>query len=76
MLLPLRSVGVSGDMRRCGYVLDLLAVVSRDGMTVDMFPFATADLLEISAVITNSVKGMGRMVYDVSSRPPAAIEWE
>ncbi len=76
VLLPLRSVGVSGDMRRYGYVLALRAVVSLDGMTADVFPFATTDLLGISAKITNSIKEIGRVVYDVSSKPPATIEWE
>jgi len=74
--LPLRSVGVSGDMRRYGYVLALRAVVSHDGMTADVFPFPSNDLLEISAKITNSIKEIGRVVYDVSSKPPATIEWE
>jgi GMP synthase (glutamine-hydrolysing) len=76
VLLPLRSVGVSGDMRRYGFVLALRAVVSLDGMTSDVFPFPTQDLLEISARITNSVKEVGRVVYDISSKPPATIEWE
>lgn len=76
VLLPIRSVGVSGDMRRYGYVLSLRAVVSLDGMTADVFPFPTQDLLEISARITNTVKDIGRVVYDISSKPPATIEWE
>jgi GMP synthase (glutamine-hydrolysing) len=76
VLLPLRSVGVSGDMRRYGFILALRAVVSLDGMTADVFPFPTQDLLEISARITNSVKEIGRVVYDISSKPPATIEWE
>jgi GMP synthase (glutamine-hydrolysing) len=76
VLLPLRSVGVSGDMRRYGYVLALRAVVSHDGMTADVFPFSSTDLLEISALITNSIKEIGRVVYDISSKPPATIEWE
>jgi GMP synthase (glutamine-hydrolysing) len=45
-------------------------------MTADVFPFPSGDLLEISAVITNSVKEVGRVVYDISSKPPATIEWE
>jgi GMP synthase (glutamine-hydrolysing) len=76
VLLPLRSVGVSGDMRRYGYVLALRAVISVDGMTADVFPFPAQDLLEISARITNSVKDIGRVAYDISSKPPATIEWE
>ncbi len=76
VLLPVRSVGVTGDAREYGYVLGLRAVVSRDGMTADVFDFPTKDLLEISAKITNTVKEIGRVVYDISSKPPATIEWE
>ncbi len=76
ILLPIRSVGVSGDTRRYGYVLALRAVVSKDGMTADVFPFPSLDLLEISARITNSIDAIGRVVYDISSKPPATIEWE
>jgi GMP synthase (glutamine-hydrolysing) len=76
VLLPVRSVGVAGDVRKYGWVLALRAVVSADGMTADVYPFPMKDLLEISTLITNSVKGVGRVTYDISSKPPATIEWE
>lgn len=76
VLLPVRSVGVTGDDRDYGYVLALRAVVSADGMTADVYDFPMKDLLEISALITNSVKEIGRVTYDISSKPPATIEWE
>jgi GMP synthase (glutamine-hydrolysing) len=76
VLLPIRSVGVSGDLRRYGHVLSLRAVASLDAITADVYPFAMADLLEISSLITNRVPGIGRVVYDISSKPPATIEWE
>jgi GMP synthase (glutamine-hydrolysing) len=76
VLLPVRSVGVAGDMRKYGWVLALRAITSADGMTADVYPFETKDLLEISTRITNSVKDIGRVTYDISSKPPATIEWE
>lgn len=76
VLLPIRSVGVAGDLREYGNVLALRAITSSDGMTADVYPFDTKDILEISSLITNSVRGIGRVVYDISSKPPATIEWE
>jgi GMP synthase (glutamine-hydrolysing) len=76
VLLPVRSVGVTGDSRKYGYVLSLRAVVSIDGMTADVYNFPFQDLMEISSLITNTVHDIGRVVYDVSSKPPATIEWE
>jgi GMP synthase (glutamine-hydrolysing) len=76
ILLPVRSVGVAGDVRKYGWVLALRAITSADGMTADVYPFETRDLLEISTRITNSVPEIGRVVYDISSKPPATIEWE
>ena len=76
VLLPLRTVGVTGDERHYGYVISLRAVVSFDGMTADVYPFDMKDLLEIANRITNTVSEAGRVVYDISSKPPATIEWE
>lgn len=76
ILLPVRSVGVTGDIRKYSWVLALRAINSTDGMSADVYPFETRDLLEISARITNTVPEIGRVVYDISSKPPATIEWE
>lgn len=76
VLLPVRSVGVAGDTRKYGKVLALRAITSKDGMTADVYPMNIKDLLEISSIITNTLPGIGRVVYDISSKPPATIEWE
>ncbi|MDR2536169.1 MAG: glutamine-hydrolyzing GMP synthase [Treponema sp.] len=76
VLLPIRSVGVAGDLRTYGWVLALRAITSADGMTAEVYPFPIKDLLEISTLITNTVKEIGRVTYDISSKPPATIEWE
>jgi GMP synthase (glutamine-hydrolysing) len=74
--LPIHSVGVMGDGRTYDNVIALRAVTSRDGMTADWFPFPPDVLARISNRISNEVAGVNRVVYDVSTKPPATIEWE
>lgn len=76
MLLPVQSVGVMGDERTYENVVALRAVGSTDGMTADWSPLPYEFLAKISNEIINNVKGINRVVYDISSKPPATIEWE
>ena len=76
ILLPVRSVGVMGDARTYEYVAVLRAVTSTDGMTADWAKLDNDFLQEISNRIINSVNGVNRVVYDISSKPPSTIEWE
>lgn len=76
ILLPVRSVGVMGDERTYEYVLALRAVTSMDGMTADWVHLPYDFLSKVSNDIINKVKGINRVVYDISSKPPATIEWE
>ncbi|MBH0619146.1 GMP synthase (glutamine-hydrolyzing), partial [Salmonella enterica] len=76
VLLPVRTVGVMGDGRTYDQVCALRAVTSTDGMTADFFPFDMAFLGRAATRIINEVRGINRVVYDVTSKPPGTIEWE
>jgi GMP synthase (glutamine-hydrolysing) len=76
VLLPVRTVGVMGDGRTYDYVCALRAVTSTDGMTADVYPFEGAFLARVATRIVNEVKGINRVVYDYTSKPPGTIEWE
>ena len=75
-LLPVKTVGVMGDARTYEYICLIRAVVSEDGMTADYFNFSKEFLDEVSNKIINGVKGINRVVYDITSKPPSTIELE
>ena len=76
ILLPVQTVGVMGDERTYEQAVALRAVTSTDGMTADWCHLPFEFLAEVSNSIINKVKGINRVVYDISSKPPATIEWE
>jgi GMP synthase (glutamine-hydrolysing) len=76
VLLPVRTVGVMGDGRTYDRVLGLRAVTSTDGMTAESYPFDHGFLARVATRIINEVRGVSRVVYDVTSKPPGTIEWE
>jgi GMP synthase (glutamine-hydrolysing) len=76
VFLPVKSVGVMGDGRTYEYVIALRAVETKDFMTAGWYPLPYAEMAHISGRIINEVKGVNRVVYDISSKPPATIEWE
>ena len=76
VLLPVRTVGVMGDFRTYDYVVGLRAVTSTDGMTADFYPFDMKFIGHVATRIVNEVKGVNRVVYDITSKPPGTIEWE
>ena len=76
VLLPVKTVGVMGDARSYDNVCGLRAVTSSDGMTADFYHFEVAFLGRVANRIVNEVRGINRVVYDVTSKPPGTIEWE
>jgi GMP synthase (glutamine-hydrolysing) len=76
VLLPVKSVGVMGDFRSYDHVCALRAVTSTDGMTADDFPFPHESLGRAATRVINEVRGINRVVYDITSKPPGTIEWE
>ena len=76
VILPVQTVGVMGDERTYENVLALRAVTSTDGMTADYYPYSHDFLGETATRIINEVRGVNRVVYDITSKPPGTIEWE
>ncbi|PJB77602.1 MAG: glutamine-hydrolyzing GMP synthase [Acidobacteria bacterium CG_4_9_14_3_um_filter_49_7] len=76
VLIPVKTVGVMGDFRTYEYIAALRAVKSEDFMTADWYPMPHSLLADISARIVNEVKGINRVVYDITSKPPGTVEWE
>src|SRR6478736_5967459 len=76
VLLPVKTVGVMGDGRTYDFVIGLRAVTSTDGMTADFYPFEHAFLGRVAARIINECRGINRVTYDITSKPPGTIEWE
>ncbi|MEO5970161.1 MAG: glutamine-hydrolyzing GMP synthase [Bdellovibrionia bacterium] len=76
VFLPIKSVGVQGDGRTHDHVIALRAVTSSDGMTADWYPFEAQFLAKVSSRICIEIRGVNRVVFDISSKPPATIEWE
>eukprot|EP01018_Ginkgo_biloba_P036858 Gb_09814 [translate_table: standard] len=76
VFLPVKTVGVQGDRRTHSHAVALRAITSEDGMTADWYQFDPKFLAEVSAKICNSVRGVNRIVYDITSKPPSTVEWE
>jgi len=76
VILPVKTVGVMGDGRTYDFVVGLRAVTSTDGMTADFYPFDMKFIGNVATRIINEVKGVNRVVYDITSKPPGTIEWE